>query len=336
LQEAAQHGALEVCRLLLGRRADVNAVGQSKTKMTPLLSCVMGGDHGEIVSMLLDSRADPSIQASNGFKALKVAQRLQRKQAIELLEKAGSTHSTLPMVEPSSASTSEAQAMPAATNQKVTEPAGTKPVTSESPTQLIEAVEDEDWNKAAELLRAGGCNVNARTRDFGHSVLQEAAQKGALDVCHLLLDQRADVNAKDGSMTTPLMSCVIGGDHSKVVSMLLDARADASMEAYDGSTAFKWAERLRRHEIAAVLNKVDTQERNCSTSLKSDSLQSNVKEDEPPADANNACQLGENEDELPQAGVCDVGPDGQKELTAKQRKNQQKRQKKKEQKKKGT
>jgi len=127
-------------------------------------------------------------------------------------------------------------------------------------THMIAAVENGAWDKAAELIQAGG-DVNARTRDFGHSLLQEAAQQGALDVCRLLLAQRADVNAADGTKMTPLMSCVIGGDYGQVISTLLDARADASMQAHDGYTAAKWAKRLRRKQIMEALKKAGVHER---------------------------------------------------------------------------
>jgi len=391
LQSAAQHGALEVCRLLLAQRADVNAIdGSGKT---PLISCIIGGDHGGVVAMLLDARADASSEEYNGSSAIDCAKHVQRNQVMCVLEKKGviqRTSSALPVVEPSpTLSTSEVQDPPGTTVPA--EPTATKPTGAENAAQLIEAVENEFWDDAAALLRDGGCDVNAvnartrdfgcsllqyaaeheasdvcqlllaqradvhavdwsrvpshitsvfsgdkrlasmltgdstvlkrvkrlrkdevafsdvrsaqqsddkrdgkhvvadnthmiaavengawdkaaeliqaggdvnaRTRDFGHSLLQEAAQQGALDVCRLLLAQRADVNAADRTKMTPLISCVIGGDHGQVISTLLDARADASMQAHDGYTAAKWAKRLRRKQIMEALKKAGVHER---------------------------------------------------------------------------
>jgi len=128
--------------------------------------------------------------------------------------------------------------------------------------QLILAVENEDWHEAEQLLQAQDCDVNARTRDFGHALLQAAAGHGALKICQLLVAQGADVNAVDGSRTTPLMSCVIGGDHGEIICMLLDARANLSIETYDGCTALGLAERYCRTEAICVLGAADK----CNTS----------------------------------------------------------------------
>jgi len=289
LQEAAQHGALEVCQLLLGQRAEVNAVDGTKT--TPLMSCVIGGDTGDIVSLLLEARADASIASYNGFTVFQVASRLRRTKAIELLGKAGITDST------QSCTTVQE------TKNEATKPAGTepvtdskqscttvqetkKPVTAENTSMLIKAAERNDWNKVAKLLQAGGCDVNARTRDFGHGhpLLQKAASHDATHVCELLLGQRADVNETDESKTTPLMSCIISGDHPKLVKMLLHAKADTSMEAYDGSTALKWAKRLHRHEVVCALKKAGSLHRIVSTSSSNlDSFLSNDEQVEEPA-----------------------------------------------------
>jgi len=247
LQSAAQHGALEVCRLLLAQRADVNAVdGSGKT---PLISCIIGGDHAGIVSMLLDARADASSEECNGSSAIDWAKHVQRNQVIGVLEEKGviqRTSSALPVVQPSSTvSTSELQELPATTTLVATEPTATKPTGvptgAENAAQLIDAVENEFWDDAAALLRAGGCNVNAvnaRTRDFGCSLLQYAAEHDASDVCKLLLAQRADVHAVDWSRVPPHITSVFSGD-KRLASMLTG-----------DSTALKRAKRLRKDEVA--------------------------------------------------------------------------------------
>jgi len=294
LQDAAHHGVVSVCQLLVAQQADVNAVDGSNT--TPLMSCVIGGDYAEIISMLLDAKADTSIVAYNGFKVFMIAKNMHRTRAIKLLE-------TI---------TSEEQKPSALANQATTESVGTEPKASENATKLIEAVENEDWDEAATTLRSGGCDVNARTRDFGYSLLQAAARNGALEVCQLLIAERADVNAVDGNRTTPLMSCAIGGDHPKVALMLLDANADASIEDYDGSTALKWAKRLDRHEVVGMLKKRGSVHRQ---SARLSSVQSaGVKEEKETAVVDNTPQLiqmVENDgwDEafaLLQAGGCNV------------------------------
>jgi len=126
-------------------------------------------------------------------------------------------------------------------------------IDSAATAQLVAAVESEEWDAAVQLLRAGGCDVHARTSDWGYSLLRAAAEEGALEVCRQLLAQRADVNARDGNGMTALMGCVVGGDNGELVSLLLEARADPAVETDDSFTALRWATRLHRDQAIALL-----------------------------------------------------------------------------------
>ncbi|CAE7218828.1 CTTNBP2 [Symbiodinium necroappetens] len=120
---------------------------------------------------------------------------------------------------------------------------------------LAKAVEAENWAEAEQLLneRPEECDVNARTADWNYSLLRASAEEGAESVCRLLLAKQADVNARDQNNMTPLMGCVVGGDFSGIVSLLLEARADAAAVTDDGFTALKWATRLNREATIALL-----------------------------------------------------------------------------------
>lgn len=118
---------------------------------------------------------------------------------------------------------------------------------------LLEAVENDDWAAAENLLAgAGEFDPNARTDGWGYSVLRAAAEEGAVEVCRLLIARRADVNARDPNGMTPLMGCVTGGDVGEIVTMLLEAKADATATTDDDFTALKWATRLN-HEVSISL-----------------------------------------------------------------------------------
>eukprot|EP00931_Biecheleriopsis_adriatica_P103486 TRINITY_DN7830_c0_g1_i2.p1 TRINITY_DN7830_c0_g1~~TRINITY_DN7830_c0_g1_i2.p1 ORF type:complete len:229 (-),score=84.46 TRINITY_DN7830_c0_g1_i2:120-806(-) len=64
MRAAAEEGAEGVCRLLVLRKADVNARDQNN--MTPLMGCVVGGDYDGIVALLLEARADAAAQTDDG------------------------------------------------------------------------------------------------------------------------------------------------------------------------------------------------------------------------------------------------------------------------------
>jgi ankyrin repeat protein len=70
LMWAAEHGHVEVVRLLLDRGADVNAI--SNVSMGALLYATEGG-HEEVVSILLSRGADISRRSFRGFNALRRA-----------------------------------------------------------------------------------------------------------------------------------------------------------------------------------------------------------------------------------------------------------------------
>jgi len=145
----------------------------------------------------------------------------------------------------------EADQQPA--GQQEATPTATCPV-SESTKQLVSFVEAEDWEEANRALReAADCDPNARTSDWGYSLLRAAAEEGATETCGLLLERKADPNAKDQNGMTPLMGSIVGGDTEKVVSMLLAARADPEAVTDDGFTALKWATRLNREAAIATL-----------------------------------------------------------------------------------
>ena len=115
---------------------------------------------------------------------------------------------------------------------------------SEHTDLLVNAVDAEDWEEVTRILTAAAeVNVNART-SWSTSLLRAAAEDGAVDVCRLLLEHRADVNARDSNAMTPLMGAVVGGDRPEVVQVLLEAGADIAARTDDGFTALAWAWRL--------------------------------------------------------------------------------------------
>lgn len=87
LRAAAEEGEVILCRLLLGKHADVNV--KDNGGMTPLMACVNGGDVPEMVSLLLEAKADVAAKADDGFTSLYYATRLDRHKSAVILRAAG-------------------------------------------------------------------------------------------------------------------------------------------------------------------------------------------------------------------------------------------------------
>lgn len=119
---------------------------------------------------------------------------------------------------------------------------------------LVAAIESENWEEAETILREHeDVDANARTTDWSYALLRAAAEEGAVETCRLLLQRGADVNALDQNSMTAIMGCVVGGDFPDCVTLLLEAKADASLKTDDDFTALSWATRLDRVEAIRLL-----------------------------------------------------------------------------------
>ncbi len=105
--------------------------------------------------------------------------------------------------------------------------------------------------QTVEVLLAHGAKVNAR--DFeGESALTLAAQLAESDVSRLLLNAGADVNAANNEGWTALMNA-IAYDRPGTAQLLLARGADASRRNEDGDTALNLAEKGDHRGLARLL-----------------------------------------------------------------------------------
>lgn len=98
------------------------------------------------------------------------------------------------------------------------------------------------------LLVAHGAMVNPA----GWTPLHYCAWSGQVQVCKLLLESGAVVNARSPNQSTPLMMAAREG-HAGVLRLLLAAGADATLRNDADDTALSWALRYGKSEAAAVL-----------------------------------------------------------------------------------
>lgn len=94
-----------------------------------------------------------------------------------------------------------------------------------------EAVQDE--------LDAG-VDVNMMAENGGGTALHFAASKGRLSVVELLVDNKADLNARNNKGWTPLISASSGG-HLEIVDLLIESGADVNVLGHGRGSALHYA-----------------------------------------------------------------------------------------------
>jgi len=95
--------------------------------------------------------------------------------------------------------------------------------------ELVDAAFQGDIQKVAQLLRLN-INPNAFDRK-GVNALAAASANGHSGVVKLLLENGADVNAKDPSYQLTALFPACGGNHAEVVKILLNAGADPNVKS---------------------------------------------------------------------------------------------------------
>ncbi|MGZ5552895.1 MAG: ankyrin repeat domain-containing protein [Chthoniobacterales bacterium] len=103
--------------------------------------------------------------------------------------------------------------------------------------------------KMTKLLLDARADVNARSVTLNDTALGRAAQSGNAATVRVLLAAGADVDARDGSGWTPLFNASMMGN-LEIVEALLASGADVNARSATGWTALKEAQ-MRKQEIIA-------------------------------------------------------------------------------------
>jgi hypothetical protein len=100
-------------------------------------------------------------------------------------------------------------------------------------TQLYYFCEKGMTSSVMRMLEMKSIDVEARTggKEDGMTCLEIAASNGYFDICRLLIDKGADIQAKSSGGWTPLHSAAGQGGHIEIVRLLCDRGAD--IEARD-------------------------------------------------------------------------------------------------------
>ena len=208
-------GHLEMVNLLLEIGVDSSLAHLDDGKRSPLVLAV-SGNHAEVAKVLVQAGADPNTPYVDGdeeshnllFDAIMVE---NEEFALLLIEKGADLYHK---------DEKKVSTLLQASHRGLTD--------------VVKAILEKHAANGAK-----GDLVDAASED-GVSPVTAASSEGHTGCVKLLVDAKADVNAKDKDSTTSLMAASARG-HFDVVSIILAAGADVNEQNMDGHTALMFA-----------------------------------------------------------------------------------------------
>jgi ankyrin repeat protein len=239
--DAARADDLATSRQLISAGADVNVIEPDGT--TPLLWAVYNSS-SELVELLLNAGADPNAANSLGLSPLVQAARNGSAELVATLLQNGALASGPQglLTEPPLLAAARAGSADAVAALLKAGADPNAPEQLDKQTALMWAVAAGHIDVATMLLDAGAdprlqARINELTQrknaDFpsgGFAALHWAARNGDEAMIRLLLERGADINARNGDTSTPMMLAIVN-DRFDTAKLLLDLGADAN----DGS-----------------------------------------------------------------------------------------------------
>ncbi|KAK4336959.1 hypothetical protein RND71_043409 [Anisodus tanguticus] len=233
LMEASMDGHVEVARLLIESGANVNMSDDSFESPLTLAAC---GGHVELALLLLQKGANIEEINDEGYTPLMEAAREGHEEMVALL---------------------------------LTEGADINAITEETHETALTLACCGGFLEVADFLIRAGADIELGA----NTPLMESAQEGHLDLCKLLIENGANVNARSANGDSALM-LASENDHYEVVKFLILNNADLEIKAEGGRTALMKAARAGRLnsvkvlvEHGAIINKATTNRDHTALSL---------------------------------------------------------------------
>ncbi|EXX55155.1 uncharacterized protein OCT59_004119 [Rhizophagus irregularis] len=116
---------------------------------------------------------------------------------------------------------------------------------------------NNDINRVKTIIsKKGGSTVN-EIDSTGYTPLHYAARKGYLDICRILIDYGADVNAITPELFSTPLHRASTYNHSKVVTSLLSSGAKPELQDSDGKTCLHKACENGSKDVILTLKKLN-------------------------------------------------------------------------------
>jgi ankyrin repeat protein len=258
--DAVKRGDRDAVRTLLARKADVNA---REPDGTTALHWAVRADDQEAIALLLRAGADANAANRYGITPLWLAGTNGNAAVIETLIAAGANvHAALPSGETAllvATRSGNAEAVRVLLARGAS-PNVTESVYGQSALMLAAA---ENHADVCRLLIQSGAKVDAASTVVppqklflsqsyrgGFTPLHYAARQGSIEAGRVLLQARADLDAREPDGISPLLLAVFNG-HYDFAAMLVEGGADVNLADKAGRTPLYQALDMRRLEFIA-------------------------------------------------------------------------------------
>ncbi|EIF51635.1 ankyrin repeat domain-containing protein [Sulfurovum sp. AR] len=119
-------------------------------------------------------------------------------------------------------------------------------------TALMHAILDTDYSfEVIKALIASGVNINIKDKEQSWTALAFAARDCGQNICKVLLDAGADIDAVDTFGNTPLFRAVMAGKEDNI-ELLVSYGANPDVENNSGVSPRKLSETLGRHYFSST------------------------------------------------------------------------------------
>ena len=140
---------------------------------------------------------------------------------------------------------------PQARPQSETEAVKAAPIAIATPSSLHAVVAKGDFDAARKLVEQGA-DIEAKDPGTGASVLHYAVMRGNPEILQLLIAKGVDVNSRTRNGTTPLHTAVLYNRY-EVAEMLLNKGAEVDAKSSSGATPLAIATAARNRNLSELL-----------------------------------------------------------------------------------